>query len=227
MLLVALFGLAGLAAAPARAQDDNASGQTDQYRCDPTGSRCATYRCDPAGEGCQRIGDWETRDYSRGVDGDVSSSYDRRYEAPPAPAQSYDRRYDQRSDAGGYDPRYDDQGGAYQPDQGATTGYGSNGYDRNGYASNWRDQAAPPPPQPDERQDQQPDADDQDYASNQAPSTAPSYHYTGRGAAEYRCTDDGYRCAYFRCDPDGEDCHRVSAWSSRADMDRRPDDNGW
>ncbi|HEX7759874.1 MAG TPA: hypothetical protein VF459_10245 [Caulobacteraceae bacterium] len=46
-------------------------------------------------------------------------------------------------------------------------------------------------------------------------------------SAQYRCTDDNQRCAYFRCDPDGDNCHRVSGWSSRADADRRPDDNGW
>jgi hypothetical protein len=53
---------------------------------------------------------------------------------------------------------------------------------------------------------------------------AQSYDYGGygdysydRGRTEYRCTngsDD--HCAYFRCDRDGDDCHRVSRWTAHS-----------
>ena len=48
-----------------------------------------------------------------------------------------------------------------------------------------------------------------------------------QGGDQYRCDDSRTRCAYFRCDTDGANCHRISGWSSRADSNRRPDDNGW
>jgi hypothetical protein len=44
------------------------------------------------------------------------------------------------------------------------------------------------------------------------------------GRTEYRCTngsDD--HCAYFRCDRDGDDCHRVSRWTAHSRYDGR----GW
>jgi hypothetical protein len=44
------------------------------------------------------------------------------------------------------------------------------------------------------------------------------------GRTEYRCTngsDD--HCAYFRCDRGGDDCHRVSGWTSHSRYNSR----GW
>lgn len=221
----------------ARAQDGPAqSGPdvNDQYRCEANWTRCAYFRC-PPGEVCTRTSDWETRDYSRGVDGDVSArdqfstgepaaapSFDRRYERSDASGQAYDRRYDQRSDAGGYDERYsgrrgegyDEDGYDVRRDEG-----GVNDYARNGGSP----RAMSAPTGEDEDQNTDP-RDEPGYSYQRAPSGPPARQDR---RPEWRCADDGYRCAYFRCDADGDDCHRISGWASRADIDRRPDWDGW
>ncbi|MGA0603741.1 hypothetical protein ACO2Q3_23745 [Caulobacter sp. KR2-114] len=267
-LIVALFGVSGLVAAPqlVRAQDVGAqppSVQSDQeYRCEPGVARCAYFQCDQNGESCQRTSEWETRDYSRGVDGDApTGGYDRRYDGQ-AGAPGYDRRYDQPPQAGGYDRRYDSSdgedgyaaaGGQDQVGASAPTapgaGYGGGGYGGGGYSgdnyanaygqgnggqdpygqqsygqgadgqSGYRPPVNPPADAEDDDEDQ-----GQDYAANR-PEPRPAYRYSGQ--AQYRCVDDGARCAYFRCDASGGDCHRISSWSSRADADRRPDYDGW
>ncbi len=80
-----------------------------------------------------------------------------------------------------------------------------------------------PPVDADDGDDQERADQGRDYAANAPPPPQPAYRYSGQ--AQYRC--DGYRCAYFRCDPAGDDCHRISGWTSRADADRRPDYDGW
>ncbi|MBS0409391.1 MAG: hypothetical protein JSR86_05710 [Proteobacteria bacterium] len=251
--LLAFISLAGalclaFAAGAARAQVDapigsgpTPGGYGDQYRCDRTGTRCATFRCDP-GQACARTGDWEPRDYSRGVDGDApaydnfttgdpaaSTSFDRRYDRSDASGQGYDRRFDAQPGSGGYDERYTRRQGQ---------GYDEDGYDFrrdpggvNDYARN----STPPtyaPTTPPADETATTDDGDRDGAVNDRPGysyeRAPSWSEAERtGGPEWRCTDGGLRCAYFRCDDDGEDCHRISGWSSRADADRRPDYDGW
>lgn len=249
--LLACVSLAGvlcltLSAGPAGAQSDPSqpdSSYGDQYRCDRSGTRCATFRCDP-GSACGRTSAWEPRDYSRGVDGDAppydsfttgdpaaAASFDRRRDTDGETGQGYDRRYDSRPGSGGYDERYvqrrgegyDEDGYDFRRDQG-----GVNDYARSGAI------AVSPgrPSSPDEVASSDGEDEDQDAAAGDGPGY--SYqHAPPRSEAwqdrrpDWRCTDDGRRCAYFRCDPEGETCRRISGWASRADADRRPDWDGW
>jgi len=201
--------------------------------------------------------DASTGGYDRRYDAPANPGYDPRYTPPPAANgydQSYQAQNGYQASPGGYGPGgYDQRGGDDQVGAAAPTapgaGYGGGGYGGGGYAGNnyanaygysqdygqgyrqqgygqqngYGDTRSQPPVNP--PADAQGDDEDQgqDYADNRPPQ--PSYRYSGQ--AQYRCVDDGYRCAYFRCDPQGDDCHRISAWSSRADADRRPDDDGW
>jgi len=247
LMILSLAGALELGAlgGAVQAQDDAArsgAGVDDQYRCEANWTRCAYFRC-PPGRACARTSDWETRDYSRGVDGDAPAhdqfstgdpaaapGFDRRYDRSDATGQAYDRRHDQGADAGGYDERYDGrQGEGYDEDgydrrrdQGGVNDYARNG----GYAGTVPGQAGPAETAPPG------DDQDQDAAADDAPSYRYQHAPTETQAwqnrrTDWRCTEYGNRCAYFRCDSDGENCRRISGWSSRADADRRPDWDGW
>lgn len=114
----------------------------------------------------------------------------------------------------GYDQQtYGQETYQNNPSRADQNGYGQPGYGQYGYSQ-------PPVNPPADADD---DDQGRDYAANAAPQPKPAYRYSGE--AQYRC--EGYRCAYFRCDPAGDDCHRISGWTSRADADRRPDYDGW